>query len=183
MDRRIFHSPPAPAPIWLPYCSSPWHICRAEATVVLDGSLEVRQLQGLLIPGAQPDAGGVKLKLGGAPGWACLLVLCGQVGCTVSLELLCWLSDSSFCCLYKNKAMWLYSLSNAVVEGECFYVLATRGHCRGAADQPMGRGKLPAVCVSGKAFSTPRLLIWLPGPIISTVPGTWRGVDGKETGK
>ena len=110
-----------------------------------DGSLEVRQLQGLLIPGAQPDAGGVKLKLGGAPGWACPLVLCGQVGYTVSLELLCWLSDGSFFCLYENKAMWLCSLSNAVVEGECFYVLATRGHCRGAADQPMGRGKLPAV--------------------------------------
>lgn len=67
--------------------------------------------------------------------------------------------------------------------GDCFYVLATRGHCRGAADQPMGRGRLLAVSLSGKHFFIPRLLIWLPGPIISTVPGRWRDVDGKETGK
>lgn len=44
-------------------------------------------------------------------------------------------------------------------------------------------GQRQAVSLSGKHFFTPRLLIWLPGPIISTVPGRWRGVDGKETGK
>lgn len=79
--------------------------------------------------------------------------------------------------------MWLCNLSDAVVDRECFYVVATRGHCEGAADQPVGIGKLLEVYLSGKPFSTPRLLIWLPGPIISTLPGRWRDVDSKETGK
>lgn len=53
----------------------------------------------------------------------------------------------------------------------------------GAADQRMGRGGLLGVCPSsGKPSSTPRRLVCVPRPIVSTVRGRWKGVDDKETG-